>query len=86
MNLKLNENQGFQNRFNVSDGDDFEVLVLGANDKTKVIVWYTGSSAITEADLVSFPKGTIVFDEQASKIKMKTTAEGSTNFVDATLT
>lgn len=85
MNLKPNENQGFQNRFNIADGDDFEMLVLGANDKTKVLVWYTGSVAITEADLIDLPKGTIVFDEQAGKIKLKLTDPGTATFVDATL-
>lgn len=83
MNLALNENQGFQNRFNhtAASFEDCEVLVLGANGNTKVIVFYNGTAAITEADFVDYPEGTVVFDYQAKKWGFKDAAAGTTSFV-----
>ena len=56
LNLDTNENQGWMDRFQITAGyDDLEVLVLGANNNTQVIAFYSGSSAINTANYKNFP-------------------------------
>lgn len=59
---------------------------LSGEGKDKVILWYVGTSAITEADFINLPKGSIIVDHQAGKIKLKTTAPGTATFIDVALT
>jgi len=51
-----------------------------------VILWYVGTAAITEADFIGLPKGSIIVDLQAAKMKIKSTAPGTATFVDAAFT
>lgn len=59
---------------------------LSGDNKDKVVLWYVGTGAITEADFIDLPKGSIIIDMQAGKLKIKTTAAGTATFIDATAT
>ena len=75
LNLDTNENQGWMDRFQITAGyDDLEVLVLGANNNTKIFAFYNGSGAISLTNYKNFPIGTWIFDDQAHKIHLKNAA------------
>lgn len=59
------------------------VLIVSGAGEDKVIAWYNSSDAITEADYNGFPAGSIIYDMQATTIKMKTGARGSAGWDDA---
>lgn len=82
LNLAVNENQGWMDRFNITAGtDDLELLVLGANGKTRVIGFYTGSGAASYTNYKNLPKGSIIFDEQAHKTVEKVGDAGTDTWV-----
>ena len=84
LNLAINENQGWMDRFGITlNTDDLEVLVLGANNVTRGICFYTGTDAITLADYAGLPKGFIIFDEQVHKTHEKVGAAGTSTWVSS---
>jgi hypothetical protein len=81
LNLAVNENQGWMDRFGITlHTDDLEVLVLGANNNTRVIAWYNGSGAITLSDYANLPLGSIIFDLQAHTTVEKAAAAGTSTW------
>lgn len=50
------------------------VLVIEGNDNVRYLAWYGSSTAITLTDYDAFPKGSIIFNEQAHTTSERTAA------------
>lgn len=84
LNLDTNENQGWMDRFQITAGtDDLEVLVLGANEATCIIAFYTGSGAINLTNYKNFPLNTMIWDRQAHKTHEKAAVSETDTWVSS---
>jgi hypothetical protein len=83
-NLMLEDGVSWQKLFSVTAGyDDLDVLLLKSESGTiRVFGWYIGTGAITEANYINFPKGTVIIDTQDSTIKLKTAAAGTDTWTE----
>lgn len=80
--LTINHGASWMDKWAITSGTTYlEVLELGAGNVTRLLCWYRDpSTAITLTNYANFPKGTVIYDEQAYKVHIKVAAEGTSTW------